>query len=244
MVSAIARKLQFKIDKRIARDHRYALDTYLALADIRDWSKNDLIFDVGANDGRTIMRWRRHLGATRVYAFEPVGSTYRTLAKRTGDIPQVKLFQLGLGEKAERRKIYLHEASALNSFYADRVSADTTEEVEVETLDTIVEREKVGTIQLLKIDAEGHDLDVLKGATRSLEQGKFEIIQVEAGFEVPGKSEASLSDFTKFLRPFGYFLHAITNQSKVRVPEYARRTPVAHGEPWMLGYGDAIFIKG
>ena len=244
MVSAIARKLKFKIDKRIAKDGRYAIDTYLALADIRSWSKDDLIFDVGANDGRTIMRWQRHLGTTQVYAFEPVESTFQTLARRTEDMPQVKLFQLGLGETAERRKIYLDEVSALNSFYSDRINTGTTEEVEVETLDAIVEQEKVVSVQLLKIDAEGHDLDVLKGATRSLEQGKFEIIQVEAGFDVPGKSEASLSDFVEFLRPFDYFLHVITNQCKVRVPKHARRTASGDGEPWMLAYGDAIFIKG
>lgn len=62
---------------RSTPDGPYAAQTFEQLARLRRWSREDVILDVGANDGRTILRWRRHLPApARVIAFEPVRETY------------------------------------------------------------------------------------------------------------------------------------------------------------------------
>jgi len=236
------RQVRFRIDKRLARDGRYGLDTSLALADLRDWSGDDLIMDVEANDGRSIIRCRRHFGPAQVYAFEPVEGTYRTLIERTKGFSGVKHFRFALGAKAERRTIYLHEGgSPMNSFYRERTGGNKGEEVEIDTLDAMIEREGIDSVQLLKIDTEGHDLEVLKGASQALSDGLFEIIQVETGFDVPGTPDASLWDFNELLRPYGYFLSAITNQCKGPVPQ-AARAGGRHGT--MLRYCDALFTKG
>jgi FkbM family methyltransferase len=231
---------RFTLAKKRSGDKAYDIGTYRTLAGMRKWKADDLIFDVGANDGRTILRWRRHLPATRIYAFEPVESTFATLTERTASLSHVKLFKLALGASPERRNIYLHErGSAMNSFYADRTNTDATEEVQVDTLDAILDREKVGRIQLLKIDAEGHDLEVLKGATNALRDARFEFIQVEAGFDIPGKTDANLWDFNALLRPFGYYLYAITNQCRTTIPTSAKDLGRVRG---MLSYCDAIFV--
>ena len=133
--------LRFAVARARSGDTRYDIGTYRTLADMRDWSAEDIMFGVGANDGRTILRWRRHLPPTRIFAFEPVKSTFEKLTKRTGSLPGVRLFHCALGSTPERRTIYLHDESALNSFYPERTNAAGAEDVEVDTLDAVIERE-------------------------------------------------------------------------------------------------------
>lgn len=220
----------------------YSIETYRTLRVLRHWSQDDVILDVGANDGRTIIRWRRHLPQTRIVAFEPVGRTFATLKSRTADLDGITYHQLALGTARERRDIFLDESAALHSFYADRVGSGGSETVEVETLDAVMEREGITHAALLKIDAEGHDLEVLKGAGARLGASSFALIQVEAGFSAPGLAMPSLAEFQDYLAPFGYHLRTITNQCTMplgRLPG----TPMA-GDPdtRILTYCDAIFV--
>lgn len=224
-------------------DGKYDAGTYETLARMRDWRRDDVIVDVGANDGRTILRWRRHLPHTRVIAFEPVGATFAELTERTAGLADVTRHKCALGASPGSQTIYLDPISALNSFYADRVSGDAHEEVPVETLDRVLAREGVERVHLLKIDAEGHDLEVLKGATGLLGAGRIDIIEVEAGFAVPGYPMPSLSDFTQYLMPFGYYPYAITNQCRARLGKFL--PAAADGaNPEVLVYCDALFVRG
>lgn len=75
-------------------------------------------------------------------------------------------------------------------------------EVPVTTLDTAVSIER--TIGLLKIDVEGHELKVLKGAQRLLASGLIRDIVFE-DFDVPPKPTASL------LESYGYVIYRIGN---------------------------------
>lgn len=227
----------------VVADGNYDVGTYTTLARMRDWRRDDVIVDVGANDGRTILRWRRHLPHTRIVAFEPVGATFAELTERTGGLADVTRHKCALGAAPGTQAIYLDQISALNSFYADRVSSGRSEDVPVETLDRVLVNEGVERVHLLKIDAEGHDLEVLKGATGLLRAGRIDIIEVEAGFSVPGFPMPSLSDFIQYLMPFGYFPYAITNQCRSRLGKFVPSALEA-SNPAVLVYCDALFVKG
>lgn len=240
VASALAgRLLPHRIEKT---ESSYDIGTFRTLAAMRKWQPEDVIFDVGANDGRTILRWRRHLPVTRIFAFEPVRSTFDTLVERTADLPDVRLFRCALGAAQERRQIFLNNLSALNSFYSDWTSSGSAEEVEVDTLDAVIAREGVRSVELLKIDAEGHDLEVLKGAANTLSDRRIGIIQVEAGFDTPGKSAPSLCQFQDFLSGYGYFLHAVTNQCRATLSARTGSPAPDGSDPSLLVYCDAIFV--
>lgn len=232
------------LNGRPAGDGKYDAGTYETLARMHDWKQDDLIVDVGANDGRTILRWRRHLPQTRIIAFEPVAATFAELTEQTKSLADVTRHHCALGASPGTQTIYLDEISALNSFYPDRVSGGRSEDVRVDTLDRVLAAEGVERVQLLKIDAEGHDLEVLKGATGLLAAGKIEIIEVEAGFAVPGYPMPSLSDFAQYLMPFGYYPYAITNQCRARLGKYLPDAAAGRANPEVLVYCDALFVKG
>ena len=51
----------------------------------------------------------------------------------------------------------------------------------VRTLDSICEQEKVDTIHFLKIDVEGHELQTIEGASNLISSGSIDFIQFEFG---------------------------------------------------------------
>ena len=72
------------------------------------------------------------------------------------------------------------------------------EEVQLETLDGICEREGVDRVHFLKVDAEGSELSVLEGARGIIERDKPEI-----WIEVPPE-EGAAGPLSQFLHSLGY----------------------------------------
>ena len=76
---------------------------------------NLTIFDVGANDGRSIRRLRKHLKLPRIYAFEPGSAVYTELERQAAKYSNVETFPFGLGSGSETRTLYLGRGSVCNS---------------------------------------------------------------------------------------------------------------------------------
>lgn len=226
------------------RDERYDVNLYdRTLVEMRNWTSSDIVFDVGANDGRTALRLMRHLPVPpRIFSFEPVSSTYRVLVERTGSYPNIRCFQLALGAETGAKPIYLNAISAMNSVdpgsNPDWGRQESTESVQMTTLDRMVRELGIGRIHLLKIDVEGHDLEVLRGGEDALGTGKVDFIQIECGIS-PGRTP-SLEEVRAYLGAFDYHLYSIDNQARGRpvLPNGQRVKPV------IISYCDAIFVSG
>ncbi len=222
------------------RTRRMAYDRalYRALFDLRQWRCGDLILDVGANDGRTILRLRRYLPRTRIIAFEPIAETFDRLCAATAGMADVTCHRLALGATEEDREMYVGAKGALNSLYPGFQASHRRERVPVTTLDRFIDQANIDRAELLKIDTEGHDLEVLRGAERTLRDGRFGAIQIEAGFDAPGTTQPSLERIRAHLAERGYYLWAIHNQC--RGPALARQT--GRTSPTILTYCDALFV--
>ncbi len=82
--------------------------------------------------------------------------------------------------------------------------------IAVKTLNEIVSSSNVDLPDMVKIDAEGFDLNVLRGASNLL--GKTEIFLVEA--VVCGNYENSVAEVVKFMADAGYCLMDITDLNR------------------------------
>ncbi len=215
---------------------------YQALHDLRAWSPDDIVFDVGANDGRTVQRVQENLEAPRIFAFEPVASTFRILTERTAGLANVRCFQLGLGAEAGQREIFLNKSATVHSLDPTWGASTGTEIIEMTTVDRIMAREGVTRIDLLKIDAEGHDLEVLKGAQEALRRARIGIVMAEVGFSAPGKRQPNLETFQSFLLPFGYHLYGVYSQSRAPLSRRLGQ-PTGPAHPEILVYADALFVS-
>jgi FkbM family methyltransferase len=143
-----------------------------------------VIIDAGANVGDTALRFARFFGQATVHCFEPVGNTFQKLEQRTGKNPRIILQKLALGDREMRLNIKLSDDPELNSILdLEIVSAGTNSEmVRVVRLDQYAETQKLGGIDLLKMDLEGFELQALTGASGLLEKGLIKAVYAECGF--------------------------------------------------------------
>ena len=88
-----------------------------------------------------------------------------------------KLFKCAAGKESNFKKLYISDV--ISSFHErENFKFKKHYETKVMTLDTILENENLNGKVMLKIDCEGGELDVLKGANNILEKVSYVIVEV------------------------------------------------------------------
>jgi FkbM family methyltransferase len=151
----------------------------------------DIVVDVGAHIGRyTLMAAR---SATKVIALEPEPSNCSLLKANIelNGFSNVLVLPIALSNNRATQKFYLAAQgdtarSSLEQAWSTKrgfLRNQKTIEVESETLDGLMADLGLTTIDLLKIDVEGHELAVLKGASKALHRTRKLILEVSRGNE-------------------------------------------------------------
>ena len=163
------------------------------------------VFDVGANRGLTTAAYLSAFPAAKVYAFEPAPSTFQALQSALGQNGRAVLHQLALNNADGEVKFMNVTGSTGNRIVRRGVdSDDQTETVRAMTGDDFCAGNGIGSIDLLKIDTEGHDLRVLVGFSQMLRARKITYIQVECTTSPDNHFHVQLDRFMHFLNPLGY----------------------------------------
>lgn len=166
------------------------------------------VIDVGANAGVYTFSAAQRVGSGGlVLAVEPFSKCVKYL-KETCRVNQIDWVRVCAGAASDRNgnaKLSLSSASELNELVSEKDGANKTpgnfEEVECFTLDSLIVRENVKQVDFLKIDAEGHELQVLRGSDLILTEFKPIIL-----YENIAASQGSNLPVADFLRNIGYRL--------------------------------------
>jgi len=176
----------------------------------------EIIFDVGANTGRAARFYLKHFPRATVYSFEPFQQSFEAL-RADGRLASVKAFNVALGSKSEEAMLHSFEGSELNSLLAldpkasmfldaDRLESRREVSVRVSTLDDFCEEHSIRRIDILKIDTQGYDLEVLRGARDLLASKRVRVIQVEANFVSLYCGQPRFGELVEHLSEAGYGL--------------------------------------
>ena len=172
------------ISGRLFTDPRRNGEYRFAKSYIRDGM---VVVDVGANIGE----YSAHLlglANVQVHCFEPVASTCKTLRERLATFThsgQVVVNNAALGDCKGNAEMYVYSENAgsnslyYHDYHADRSSNVKAESVKILTLDSYVASHNIRSVHFLKIDVEGHEISVIKGAQESLKAGIIACIQFE-----------------------------------------------------------------
>ena len=130
----------------------------------------------------------------------------------------------GAGPTPGELKFRVNQSTATNSLLATDPRAretwngmdvtDTVAEtlVQVDTLDHFLEaNESIGHIDVLKLDAQGGEMDILLGAEKSIGQGRVRILYTEIIVMPTYTGQRSLDEYLAFLRGHGFALHNLYN---------------------------------
>jgi FkbM family methyltransferase len=170
-----------------------------------------VVLDVGANVGQYSDLVRELGPETVVHAFEPHPDSFAALAQLATRIG-VAVHPFALGEARAEIKIfdYADEAGSQHASVYREVIEDVHRRpsrswtIRCETLDSIADEWKLTRIGLLKIDTEGHELAVLKGARHLLETGSIDVIQFEFN-EMNVISRVFMKDFFALLPNYNIY---------------------------------------
>jgi FkbM family methyltransferase len=169
------------------------------------------VFDVGANVGQTSLAVLAHFPNVAVYSFEPHPETFKKLAESL-EGRRAQPFNIALGDKSREAPLFTYDYDVLNSLsptapFAVRFGKiGKPIPVRVLTVDEFCSLYNVDAIDVLKLDTEGCDLDVLKGAPGKLKSRKINFVYAEFNelFERAGQTGGALVPIYGFLEPFGF----------------------------------------
>jgi FkbM family methyltransferase len=218
---ALAKKAVHKLGYSISRiDPVYRHDgeredPFLDQRRILDFSKlrgPHTVFDVGANVGQSVLKYRATLPEARIHSFEPLPKAYRELrlvAEKDGNtVANFFALHATKGRReflsnrggANQTSSFLPPADVVqHSYPAHAFELEKRIEVETTTLDAYCSENGVQHIHILKMDTQGTELDILHGATAMLQSGAVTMAYVEILFSPLYQGNALYHDIASFM---------------------------------------------
>lgn len=172
-----------------------------------------VVFDVGANAGfytKMLHSQLSKLGRNaKYYLFEPNIQLNEAISKHLKGI-NYELANIALGANEGHGMFYIPKSSVRASLIENTILSDvhptiTVIEVPIRTIDAFAQELGISKIDFLKIDVEGHELEVLQGAETLLRNKAIDIIQFEIG-SAHITARHFLFDYFKLLGS-GYSIH-------------------------------------
>ena len=165
-----------------------------------------VVFDIGTNIGETLLNFAAISGpAGRVFGFEPVEENFSKCRFNISlnDFNNIELSRMALSDKRER--LYFVPASNSNSggIFMHKDKQDAEMSIEAVTLDEYVDEHNIRSIDFIKIDVEGFELNVLKGAAESVR--KFRpVLFVEVDADNLKRQGTTPHQLEELLTRYGY----------------------------------------
>ncbi len=199
-----------------------------------------VILDVGANIGNYSLNVLESNKNASIFAFEPHPLTFKKLIANIQS-KNFKAYNYGVGDSEEHIELYDYDnkdGSSHASLYKDVIKDlhkgnPISHFVEIIKLDDFLLKEKINSIDLLKIDTEGNEFKVLKGCIEHLKNKKIKAIHMEFN-EMNIVSKVSFKDFWDLLDDYEFYrilpggsLLPIKNYSPITCEIYAFQNIVA-----------------
>ena len=156
------------------------------------------IFDVGSHRGESIDYFIKLKNLKKIQSFEPQKDIFLVLKKKYKNNNKVILNQIALSQNENYKDFYINDLSSTSGF--SRLNKKSLwlkiknkilnkknpiiNKIKIRslTIDKFIKQKKIKKIDLLKIDTEGHELEVLKGALKTIQEHKVKFILIELHF--------------------------------------------------------------
>ena len=181
------------------------------LADVR----RPVIFDVGANVGQTMERYKAAFPNAVVHSFEPFPGSFARLGETAAALSDAHAHELALADEPGSRTFHtnpdFHTRNSLltrpeggRRYYS--AGADLPDEitVTVDTVDAFCAREGIERIDVLKLDVQGAEGMVLRGAEGMLRSDAIGVVFTEAMFVPHYEGGPLFHQLVAQLDPFGF----------------------------------------
>lgn len=170
----------------------------------------------------------------KIWAFEPIASTFAELKANVSHLSQASLHQIALGAQPGEIEVRLNPVSVFNSLSSaaqSKADGSKVQVVTIETLDSFCEAQGIEEIDVLKTDTEGYDLEVMRGAEKYLSSHRIKFVFSEVCFNAANKQN------TLFFPVFDYL-----NSKNYKFLGLYETFPMHYG-PESIAYCSALFVR-
>lgn len=222
-----------KLSKEVNLDNAFEEQLRLVDDEIR------CIIEVGAADGRDTLSYAQRNPNSKVYAYEPLPESFGKLKDKQSSVDNIIAVNNAVSDKSGTANFHvtaLEDASSLlepkktGSTFDKYTEPTSNIDVRVTTLDEECVKRNIGTIDILKMDAQGAELRILKGTRQLLEKKSIDVIYSEVNFMEIYEGCCLYHQVASFLEEYGYHLHSLYD--------------LKHNQQGQLAWGDAIFKRG
>ena len=183
-----------------------------------------VVLDVGANIGAWTEEALRALPQASIHAFEPSEAAFAALSSALGADARVTLHRFALSDSNGQATLYANDPGSgigsLTKRRLDHIGVEMSHEetIPTRTLESWSSAAGLGGADVLKLDVEGHELDVIRGAGRMLDEVR--VLQFEFG-GCNIDTRTYFQDFWYLLTDAGFRLHRLGPTGLRAIPEYS-----------------------
>ena len=154
--------------------------------------KGDIVIDAGAHVGIFTRKYSEAVGKDGlVLSFEPDFRLLGILTQNTEDLKNVKIYGCGLWDKDEIKPFHIPSKYWGSSSFTHWHTNTEWSPVRVRALDSIIEEEGIKKVNFIKMDVEGSEMRILKGAEETLK--KIDALGIAAYHFMEGSLEERTS---------------------------------------------------
>lgn len=182
--------------------------------EILNFENDSVIFDVGGNTGTMSLLFAKKSPQGVVHAFEPTNYAFAKFVRNLELNPEldkrIKLTQCFVSSESKND----HNIEAFSSWPINTKDkthsihcgvAKPANDVPAITLDKYCEDAKIDRLDIIKIDTDGHEMQVLQGAKKTFRRLKPRVI-FEVGIYIMDERNVAFSDYYNYFRELGYVL--------------------------------------
>jgi len=178
-----------------------------------------VIFDIGANQGQSIERFKSLFPFAKIHAFEPIKFEFKKLKEKYSNDTNVILNNCAVAEVSGEREFNITAKTGNSSF--NKIKSNTKwlkvrskqfktseeeyvkkiEKVKIITLDEYCKENQITKIDLIKIDTQGYEDKILAGAQSILSKNFISAIECEIMLDNVYEKYLNFSDLEKYLVP-------------------------------------------
>lgn len=188
-------------------EDRHVSGENLALS-IAATTKINTIIDIGAHKGGSTQALNLHFLQSKVYAVEPHPANVKYLTKKFANNSNITVMPYAISQKSGSLILYDYQnttgsqhASFHKQVFTDLGKKATKHKVNALSLDQLLKKIKLDSVDYLRVDVEGEEINIFKGASKTLSQGKIKFIEFEFNYHNV-YSHTTLQDFKRLLSKY------------------------------------------